>query len=208
MITYPVSLPAELGFAEMRITPNSAVAMTQSPFTGEQQIFVNPSEFWQGEFSLPENMSRARGAACIGFLLSLNGREGTFLAGDPTGTSPRGSWAGSPKVLGAHAAGVKTIAMDGFTPTQTGVAKSGDWFQIGSGSTTHLHQVVKDADSDAGGLATIEIWPMLRAALADNDTFITASAKGIWRLTVNGVPWTLLPDVRVGGIVIPCIEAL
>ena len=206
-ISYPVSLPSDLVFNEMRITPNSTVGMSQSPFTAAQQTFVHPGEFWVGEFSITDYLTRERANSCIGFLLSLNGKQGTFLAGDPLGTTPLGSWAGSPKVLGAHAVGVKTIAMDGFTAGQTGVAKAGDWFQTGSGASTHLHTVVKDANSDGGGLATLEIWPSLRAALADNDTFVTGSAKGIWRLSVNGVPWALR-DGRVSGIIIPFIEAL
>ena len=206
-ISYPVSLPSDLVFNEMRVTPNSAVAMSQSPFTGAQQTYVYPAEFWVAEFSITDYLTRERANSCIGFLLSLNGRQGTFLAGDPLGTTPLGTWAGSPKVSGAHAIGVKTIAMDGFTAGQTAIVKAGDWFQTGSGATTHLHQVVKDANSDGGGLVTLEIWPSIRAALADNDTFTTSSPKGIWRLSVNGVPWSLR-DGRVSDIIIPVVEAL
>jgi hypothetical protein len=108
-------------------------------------------------------------------------------------------------VLGAHAARVKTIAMDGFSAAAT--VKAGDWFQIGSGANTHLHKVVQDATADGSGLLTLEIWPRTRAALADNDTFVTSSAKGIWRLAENSRRWTL-EDVRIGGIAVAAIEAL
>ena len=125
--------------------------------------------------------------------------------GDSLGTNPRGTWAGSPKVLGAHAVGVKSIAMDGFSAAAT--VKAGDWFQIGSGSTTHLHKVVQDGTADGSGLLTIEVWPRTRAALLDNDTFTISSAKGIWRLANNSRRWTI-EDMRFGGIVVGAVEAL
>lgn len=203
-LTFPLNPPTVRGPRRVTIEPVSVIGVSESPFTFEQQVFVHQGERWGMEFEMG-SLNRAEGEEWAAFITALNGREGTFLMGDPLGTAPRGTWAGAPKVLGAHAAGVKSIAMDGFTGGAT--VKAGDWFQIGSGSSAHLHKIVQDATADGGGLATLEIWPRTRAALADNDTFVTSSAKGIWRLAENARRWTL-EDVRIGGIVVAAIEAL
>lgn len=205
-ISYPLSLPSTLGFAEMQITPHSVVGVSVSPFTGEQQVQAMQGEWWEGNFSLPNEMSRADAEAWIGFLVSLNGREGTFLAGDPLGATARGTATGTPLVKGASQTG-KTLLTDGWTSGVTGILKAGDWIQLGTGSSTHLHKVVADANSDGSGNATLEIWPRLRSSPGDNDAITKASCKGLWRLTIAGVGWTI-NDVRIGGIVVPCMEAI
>ena len=139
-------------------------------------------------------------------ILALNGREGTFTMGDPVNVAPRGTWAGSPKVVGPLAVGVKSIPMDGFSASAT--VKAGDWFQTGSGASTHLHKIVQDATADGSGLATLEIWPRTRAALVDNATFTTASPKGLWRLVDNGRNWSIGLAQLYSGLRLSCIEAL
>jgi hypothetical protein len=105
------------------------------------------------------------------------------MSPDPLNTTPRGTWAGSPKVVGPLAVGVKSIPMDGFSASAT--VKAGDWFQYSSGSGTNLHKIVQDGTADGSGLLTMEIWPRARIALADNATFTTASPVGLWRLASN-----------------------
>ena len=97
------------------------------------------------------------------------------------------------------------MARDGFSVGATG--KRGDWIQFGTGSSSRLHKVAAAFTADGSGEASVEIWPRTRAALADNDTFVTSSAKGLWKLTTNGIPYTIR-DVRLGGIVIPFVEDL
>ena len=203
-LAFPLSPPTSRGPRRVTIEALSAVGISESPFTFEQQAYVHQGERWGLEFELG-SMNRDEGEEWAAFITSLNGREGTFLMGDPLGAAPRGTWAGAPKVLGAHAAGVKSIAMDGFSVGAT--VKAGDWFQRGSGASTHLYKVMQDATADGSGLLTLELWPRLRVALVDNDTFTTSSAKGIWRLTDNSRRWTL-DDVRIGGIVVGAAEVL
>jgi len=205
-ISYPLSLPSVLGFAEMQITPNSVVGVGVSPWTGEQQVQAMAGEWWTGNFRLPDDMTRADAEAWIAFLVSLNGRQGTFLAGDPLGATARGAATGTPLVKGAAQTG-KTLLTDGWTSGLTGILKAGDWIQLGSGSSTHLHKVVQDANSDGSGNATLEIWPSLRGTTADNAAITVSACKGLWRLNLGGVGWTI-NDVRIGGIAVPCVEAL
>ena len=203
--TYPLNLPAGNAIADLTIHAASAVAASMSPFTFEQQVFVHMGQIWRADVEL-KPMKRADAAAWRAFFLALNIRQGTFLMGHPVETSPRGTWAGAPKVLGAHAAGVTTIAMDGFTAAAT--VKTGDQFQIGSGATTHLHEVTLDATADGGGLLTLEIWPRTRAALADNDTFVTSNPKGLWRLDMDEAQWNYALGQIYRGLAFSAIEAL
>ncbi len=202
-ISFPLSAP-NADIAAMEIHANSTVGESRSPFTMEEQVYVHQGEWWEADVVLPP-MKRADAAAWIAQLLALNGKQGTLLLGDPLGTSPRGTWAGAHKVKGSHAAGVKSIAMDGFTAAAT--VKAGDWIQTGTGSTTHLHQVVQDGTADGAGELTLEIWPRTRVALADNDTFTTSSAKGIWRLASNRRSWSL-QQAQIYGIRFALVEAL
>lgn len=186
--SYPLALPEVGVFAEMGIHAGSVVGENRSNFTMEEQVYAHAGEWWEADVVLP-SMGRSQAAAWIAFLVALNGREGYFTMGDPVCTAPQGTWAGSPKALGAHAIGAKTIAMDGFTAAAT--VTGADWLQHGTGSTTHLHMCAKSAVADGSGLLTLEIWPRLRVALADNDTFVTSSPVGMWRLASNRRSWSL-----------------
>lgn len=201
-LTFPLSLPS-VGLRSIAFRAQSVVGLSESPFTLEQQLYEHQGEGWGADVKLPR-MRRADAEPWVAFLLGLRGIAGTFLMGDPINTSPRGTWAGSPKVLGAHAARVATIAMDGFTAAAT--VKAGDWFQTGTGANTHLHKVVLDATADGAGLLTLEIWPRTRAALADNDTFVTASPKGLWRLASNEREWSI-ELAQMYGLSFSCVEA-
>lgn len=202
-ISYPIALPTTRVARNIRFNGRTAVGLSVSPFTFEQQAYVHQGQCWLWSVTYGE-MNRTDAEALVGFLLALNGREGTFTMGDPMGGVPRGTWAGAPKVLGAHAAGVSSVAMDGFTAGAT--VKAGDYVQRGSGATTHLHKVTQDATADGSGLLTLELWPRLRAALADNDTITTSNTVGLFRLTSNDMAWDI-NDVRYG-LAFDAMEAL
>jgi hypothetical protein len=206
-LSYPLTAPSTSVTKEpsrIELTERSVVAVQESPFTLNQTVYVHAGMAWMLDVQLPP-MKVANAAEWCGFLSGLNGMEGTFLMGLPTITAPRGTWAGAPKVLGAHAAGVRSIAMDGYTAGAT--VKRNDFFQTGSGSSTHLHKIVQDATADGSGLLTLEIWPATRAALADNDTFTTSSPKGLWRLAANERNWSI-EKAQVYGISFRAMEAL
>ncbi len=204
-IAYPLSLPAAWKVRHATIRAASVVGYSESPFTKAQQVYVHQGECWSMEVQLAR-MNRAQAEDCIATLISLNGVEGTILMPPPGNrTGVRGTWAGSPKVFGAHAAGVKTIAMDGYTAAAT--VKAGDWFQTGTGSNTHLHKIMQDGTADGSGNLNLEIWPRTRAALADNDTFTINAPVGLWRLAQNVREWDV-DLAQVMGLSASFIEAL
>jgi hypothetical protein len=204
-LTYPLSLPSAWKVRQATIKMITAVGVSQSPFTFSQQTYVHQGNAWALDVQLVP-MRLADAENCVALLAALNGREGTVLIPPPGNSGGvRGTWAGSGQVAGSHAAGLKSIAMDGFNPFAT--MRAGDWFSTGSGSTTHLYKVVQDATADSNGTVTLEIWPRLRTTLADNDTLTISAPNGIWRLANNENSYNL-DLAQIYGLTAAFIEAL
>lgn len=203
-ISYPVAFP-DLGIKSMTIRAVSVVGMNLSPFTGQQQVYKHQGQWWEAEITLPP-MKRADAEQIAAFLFKLNGRYGTFTLGDPANAAPRGVGTGTPLVRGASQTGGELIT-DGWTQSTTGILKAGDWIQLGSGSATRLHKVLDDVNSDASGIATLDIWPNLRSSPADNAAITVISPKGQWRLSSNESEYSI-DQASIYGITFACMEAL
>lgn len=188
-VTFPLAIPTSKGLAKIRLTANNVVGVSQSPFTAKQQVYKYTGQFWEADISLPP-MKRADAEYWISFLLKLNGSYGTFLLGDPNGATARGVATGTPLVKGASQTGSDLIT-DGWTPNTTGILKAGDYIQLGTGSTSLLHKVLDDVNSDSSGNATLTLWPDLRSAPADNAAIVVSAPKGVFRLTANQQAWDI-----------------
>ncbi len=189
-ITYPLSIPTNKKFKTCRFTARSVVAVSQSPFTGQQQVQKHPGQWWEVDVSLPP-MERDDAEEWSSFFLKLNGREGTFLMGDPLATSPRGVGTGGPQVDGPSQTG-NSLVTKGWTVSQTGILKTGDYIQLGSGVTSKLYKVLNDADSNGSGNATLDIWPDITPdnSPVDNSAITISDTVGVFRLVSNEMPWT------------------
>ena len=203
-LTYPLNLPSSPSPRSVVIRARSVVGIAVSPFSMAQQIYAHQGDCWEMDIELPP-MQRAAAADWQAFFLGLNGMEGTFLMGDPVNTAARGSWAGaSPLVNGASQTG-KTLAVKSCGAGAT--IKAGDWLQLGSGTSAHIHQVVQDATADGSGNATLEIWPRLRSSPADAAAITIASPKGAWRLASNVREYSI--DIgQIYGFKFSAIESL
>jgi hypothetical protein len=164
--------------------------VSASNFTAQPQVYAWSGQLWEAEITLPP-MTRAFAEAWIAALVSLNGREGNFLIGpDYANTSPRGIGTGTPLVKGASQTGYDLIT-DGWTISQTGIMKAGDWFQLGTGSSARLYKVMVDADSNGSGESTLTIWPKLRSSPADNAALTVTSPVGRFMLVSNESEWAI-----------------
>lgn len=204
-ITYPVSFPSSIGLANINIRARNVVGISSSPFTGQQQVYKHQGQWWEAEVSLPP-MKRADAEQAVAFLLKMNGVYGTFLLGDKANTAPRGVGTGTPLVNGASQTGDELIT-DGWTISTTGILKAGDWIQLGSGSTTRLHKVLDDVDSDGSGNATINIFPSLRSSPADDAAITVSNTQGLWRLASNETEYSI-DNMSIYGMTFACVEAL
>lgn len=192
-ISYPLSLPTSIGIAQITLSANNAVAISQSPFTFQQQIFQHPGQRWTASVSIPA-IQRDLAEPWIAFLLSLNGPVGTFLLGDPNGKAPRGT-ATSATITGSAGSSSPSISM-------TGTLLAGDYIQIGSGSTASLHKVLVDRS----GTGTIEIWPALRSSVTGSTVTLTNT---VGRFRLQGSEQTFsIDDSSKYGISFDCVEAV
>lgn len=178
-ITYPISMPTNIGFAQISLRAVNAVAISQSPFTFATQVHAYSGEKWGADITIPP-INRENAEEWVAFLTKLRGSYGTFLLGDPAGASPRGT-ATSATITGTSGSRSVTVAM-------VGTLLAGDYIQLGTGSDSTLHKVLEDQS----GNGTLEIWPALRK----NRTSVSATLtnpKGVFRLTSNMQNWTITP---------------
>jgi hypothetical protein len=181
------------------------VGMSASPFTGQQQVYKHPGQWWEAEITFPP-MKRKDAEEVAAFLLKLNGRFGTFLMGDPVNTQPRGVGTGLPVVNGGGQTG-NQLATNGWTPNVTNILRAGDWVQLGTGSATRLYKVLDDVNSNASGEATLTLFPDLRQSPNNDDTLFLNAPKGQWRLSTNDIDYTIQTG-QFYGITLACMEAL
>jgi hypothetical protein len=127
-IIYPLTPPTSPGFRRVQFAARSVAGITASPFTGQQQVYSWPGEWWEATAELPA-MLRADAEAWIAFLASLRGVYGTFNFGDPAGRTPRGVATGSPVVYGAAQSGTSLLTAI-WAGSQAGILKAGDYLQI------------------------------------------------------------------------------
>ncbi len=204
-ISFPVSIPAGRVVRGIRWIMLDAVGVNESPFTFSQEVYEHAGKRWGIDVQL-KAMQRADAEAWVAFLASLRGRRGTFLMGDPINGTARGAATGTPLVKGASQTG-GTLLTDGWTAGVTGIVKQGDWIQLGSTSSAHLHKVLADANSDGSGNATLELWPGPRTAPADNATITVTNPVGVWRLTEN-VRGYDIGLAQMYGLAFSAVEAL
>lgn len=190
-ITYPLSFPTSFGVSDFVYDLVRAVAVSESPFTYAQQTQEHQGEAWEIQATI-NLLNREQAEEYNAFLLSLHGRLGTFTMEIPGSETARGIATGTPLVKGADQTG-NVLETDGWTAGQTGILKAGDFIQLGSGSTTRLHKLVSDADSDGSGNATLTLVPKIKTAPSDNDPIVVSSPKGLFRLKSNSNPVSISP---------------
>lgn len=205
--SYPLSLPTGVrGLSQIHFTAQTVTAIGASPFTLSQQVQVFPGQQWLADCKLA-SMKRPDHAAWKAFFLKLNGFQGTFLMGDPLGTTPQGAGGGSPLVNGGAQMAMSTSLVTDGWPINTTVLKAGDWLHMVVGGNYRLHSVLTDVLTDSSGNATIDIWPYLRETPADNTPIVINNTLGQFRLSTPTTDWT----EDVGGVytlAFGCMEAL
>ena len=204
-ITYPLTSPTHVKPSNITFRAVNTVGLSMSPFTYQQQSVAHAGQRWECDVTLPA-MSRADAEQWVAFLVSLRGRFGTFTLGDPVGASPRGSAGGTPLVNGASQTGA-TLNIDGCTASQTGWLKAGDYIQLGTAGSATLHKVLADADSNGSGEVSLDIWPYIRTAPADNASVILTNTVGRFRLASNEQNWNI-NEASIFGITFGGMEVI
>lgn len=196
-LTFPLAFP-DMGMIEkLSWRAKSIVSANRSIFTGAREVQRHQGQWWEAVVSIVELNSIDESENWISFLLALNGRENTFLFGDPVATSPRGTALGSGVVNGASQIGNELIT-NGWTPSQGTLFKAGDFIQLGTAGTSRLHKILQDVASDVSGNATLDIFPILRESPVDASAITVTNTKGVFSLAQDISNWDLTPPLRYG----------
>ena len=156
-------------------TLKTAVAISESSFTGTQQVQDWGGSWWEYtiEFAL---VGLASGKALSAFFTALGGPRTAFLFTDPTTKNATG--VGSPLVNGAGQTG-NSLVTDGWGGTGL---QAGDFFSLGTDIATRLYQVTA-AVTPVAGAATVQFAPALRSSPADNQALTVVNPQVLLRLT-------------------------
>ena len=185
----PLAFPS-VGIQNMSMRLKRVVAVAESPFTLDTQVYTHQGARWEAEISLPP-LSHAEARSVEGFIVGLIGREGTFTFGNPLHTST------ATATLSAQA----TIRSETLTTTLGGSAVSaGTYFQLGS----YLYIVTADKSSGAG---TLSFQPPLRETIASGQACDFTLPKSLWRMASNDVGWSI-NEASIYGFSFACEEAL
>lgn len=194
--------PVDIGQTDVTLRAINIVGEQRGPFSAKREIQVFPGAHWEIEVAfLP--VLRAEAQRLEAFLLSLRGKAGTFRLADPYRSLPLGSNLGTPLVRVATVAGDEAVLTKGWTVSQTDALKAGDFIQIGS----RLHMVLQDADADASGNATVNVWPPIRQVHAVNAPVITSNARGVFALDANAVEFTRGVN-QLNGAILRAVEVV
>lgn len=203
-ISYPLALPTSIGIANITLSANNAVAISQSPFTFKQQIVQHAGQRWTASVSIPP-VRRDLAEPWVSFLLALGGPVGTFLLGDPNAKVPQGvsaTFLGTPIITNQSG---NSITVTGASLNKTNWLVVGDYIQIGTGSSATLHKVLSSVNTNASGQAVLDIWPAIRGTRSGS--IVVNNTVGLFRLQSNSSSWSI-NDASVYGISFDCVEAI
>ena len=194
-----ITMPSSPAFSRSEFGIRRAVAVSQSPFTGQQQVQAYPMAQWYGTFSLPP-MLKDQARAWVNFFLLCEGRKNTFLLGDPDLPEINGTTT-SVAVAADKAAGVNVVNLTLGTGKTLNL---GSYIQFGTGADSKLHMVV---DNNTGN-GNVTIQPPLKTAISAGVTTVTISnPKGLFRMDSNDMSWSADHLSRFG-VTFSCSEAI
>ena len=192
-ISYPLDTPTSIGIENIELRAVNSVAVSQSPYTYKQQIVSHGGQKWEASVTIP-SVRRDKAAQWKAMLVALKGPTGTFLLGDPDYATPQGT-VSSCTLTGDAGDDSPSVVM-------TGTLIAGDYIQLGTGSSSKLHQVLTDQSGDG----SIDIWPPLRSTYEDA-TVVFNSPKGVFRLANNVTSWSI-NNASAYGISFDAVEAI
>lgn len=203
--SYPLTPPSTPAYKDAKWSLVRKASVSESPFTGAQQIYEYNYALWSATLTLPP-MKRSQAAEWEAFLMKLHGRLGTFVLENPDYTL-RGTASGNITTGADVAVGDHTITLSTTQNSQANIFRAGDYFQIGTGGSAKLHMIVDDASTDSSGNVDVNIEPAIKVALNSGQVIEYTNPKGVFRMQSNDLGWDT-NEVSVYGISFACMEAI
>jgi len=115
---------------------------------------------------------------------------------------------GSPGSVGGSNLSGGEITLTGAQPSVTDFLKAGDYIQIGDDDANPtLHMVLNDADSNASGEVTLDIWPEIRGTRVGPLNVYVRDTKGLFRLS-SPIQQYEINNISSYGITFDCEEVI
>ena len=185
----PLSFP-NVGIQSMSMRLRRVVAVAESPFTLDTQVYTHQGARWEAEISLPP-LTHAEAKSIEGFIVGLKGREGTFTFGNPLDTS----------TLSDNTVSSAAIRAESFTlGSGTAAVSAGTYFELNS----FLYLVTSDK---AAGATTLNFQPPLRSAVTSSLVVKYNLPTTTWRMSANDFGWSI-NEASIYGFSFSCVEAL
>ena len=157
--------PTSPNFRSLNFKDNRPTLLNQT-LSGKKQVRQIGSQYFSFTVQMPP-LQQEKAQEVFAFLQKQKGSFEDFTIVAPLDNLGAGKAETDIQVVGAHTSGDASIALDGFTASQTGALKAGDLIKFANHSKVYM---VRDtADSLSAGEMTLTIEPNLVASLADNE---------------------------------------
>ena len=157
--------PTDPNFRSLNFKDNRPTLVNQT-LSGRKQVRQIGSQYFSFTVQMPP-LQQEKAQEVFAFLQKQKGSFEDFTIVAPLDNLGAGKSETDIQVVGAHTSGDASIALDGFTASQTGALKAGDIIKFANHSKVYMVQ--SDIDSDGSGALTVLISPNLVASLADNE---------------------------------------
>lgn len=157
--------PTDPNFRSLNFKDNRPTLLNQT-LSGRKQVRQIGSQYFSFTVQMPP-LQQEKAQEVFAFLQKQKGSFEDFTIVAPLDNLGAGKAETDIQVVGAHTSGDASIALDGFSASQTGALKAGDIIKFANHSKVYMVQ--SDIDSDGSGALTVLISPNLVASLADNE---------------------------------------
>jgi hypothetical protein len=169
-LSFPTQSSGKTLIQNVSMRLRRTVAVTESPFTYDQQVFEHQGARWEAEVTLrPLSHSEARSVEA--FIVALKGRSGTFNFGHPLHNISK-----SISLSAATAVRDETISATGDA------VDAGNYFQLGD----YLYMVTEDFS----GSGSMSVQPPIRQVIADATQLDFSLPQSTWRMSSNDIGWS------------------
>jgi len=203
--SYPLNHPVSPGIRNVTWRMHRAAAVMESPFTGSQQVLEWDYALWEAVVELPP-MKREQAAEWQAFFMKMRGRVGTFLLADPDAKEPRGAVTGNGLISADASVGDDQVLIDVGQSNLSNALRTGDYVQIGEGSSAQLHMVISDTNSNTSGIVIADIEPRIKQEALTGTAVVMQEPKAVFRLDESVQGWDA-DQASLYGFSFSCKEA-
>ncbi|WP_342617236.1 hypothetical protein [Rhodoferax sp. GW822-FHT02A01] len=175
----------------------------QNGDTGATQSRILAPARWTCTMSANQTLGPVPAATWRAFLLQLRGKTNQLAVYDLKNPTPKGTMAGSPTLTSAVAVGDTVI---NITTAALATLLQGDWFQLGTGQSRQMFQVVTSATASAGGAMSVTVEPPSRYAQSSGSAVVWSQPTCLMRRSDSSTSWAASADAE-GNFTVNLVES-